>query len=259
MRRIDLNCDVGESFGAWTLGADADVMSSVTSANIACGFHAGDPGVMKRTVRLARDAGVAVGAHPGLPDLAGFGRREMQVTAEEAHDLVVYQIGALAAVARAEGVRLEHVKPHGALYNMAARDRRLAAAIAAAVQSVDDSLVLFGLAGSTLLAAGEAAGLRVASEVFADRAYEPDGSLVSRTKEGAVVHDPSVVIERAIAMACDGQVTATDGSRVRLRADTICVHGDTPGAANLARQLRRALEEAGIAVKAPRSEASKAG
>lgn len=259
MRRIDLNCDVGESFGAWTLGADADVMSSVTSANIACGFHAGDPGVMKRTVRLARDAGVAVGAHPGLPDLAGFGRREMQVTAEEAHDLVVYQIGALAAVARAEGVRLEHVKPHGALYNMAARDRRLAAAIAAAVQSVDDSLVLFGLAGSTLLAAGEAAGLRVASEVFADRAYEPDGSLVSRTKEGAVVHDPSVVIERAIAMACDGQVTATDGSRVGLRADTICVHGDTPGAANLARQLRRALEEAGIAVKAPRSEASKAG
>ena len=246
---VDLNCDLGESFGAWTLGADAEVLASVTSANIACGFHAGDPGIMKRTVRLAREAGVAVGAHPGLPDLAGFGRREMQVSGDEAHDLVLYQVGALAAVARAEGVRLDHVKPHGALYNMAARDRPLADAVALAVRSFDPSLVLFGLAGSMLIEAGEAAGLQVASEVFADRAYDADGRLVSRGSPGAVVHDPSAVVERAIAMVRDGAVTAVDGSRVPVRADTICVHGDTPGAADLARRLRRGLEGAGVAVR----------
>jgi UPF0271 protein len=247
--RVDLNCDLGESFGAWTLGADAEVLASVTSANVACGFHAGDPSVMKRTVRLAGAAGVAVGAHPGLPDLAGFGRREMNVTGEELYDLVLYQVGALAAIARGEGVRLEHVKPHGALYNMAARDPRLADAIALAVRAFDSSLVLFGLAGSALVAAGEAAGLRVASEVFADRAYEPDGSLMSRARPGAVVHDPAEVVKRAIAMVREGAVTAADGSRVPLRADTICVHGDTPGAADIARRLRRGLEEAGIAVR----------
>jgi UPF0271 protein len=247
--RVDLNCDLGESFGPWTMGQDGEVLASITSANIACGFHAGDPAVMRRTVRLAREAGVAVGAHPGFPDLAGFGRRELHVTPVEARDLVLYQVGALAAMAAAEGATLEHVKPHGALYNMAARDRRLADAIAEAVRAFDSSLVLFGLAGSALLAAGEAAGLRVASEVFADRAYEPDGSLASRTRPGAVLHDRPAVVARAVSMARDGHVAAADGSRVALRADTICVHGDTPGAADLARALRRGLEEAGVSVR----------
>jgi 5-oxoprolinase (ATP-hydrolysing) subunit A len=250
--RVDLNADLGESFGAWTLGDDAAVMGSITSANVACGYHAGDPEVMRRTVRMARDAGVAVGAHPGLPDLVGFGRREMRVTPREAAGLVLYQVGALAAIARAEGLVLQHVKPHGALYNMAARDRALADAIAGAVRTFDRGLILFALAGSALVAAGEAAGLRVASEVFADRAYEPDGSLAPRGSVGAVIPDADRVIDRAIEMARDGRVTATTGSSITVRADTICVHGDTPGAAALARRLRAALEDAGVEVRALR-------
>jgi UPF0271 protein len=256
MDRVDLNCDMGESFGAWTLGDDAAIMASITSASIACGLHAGDSTVMRRTVRLAQESGVSIGAHPGLPDLAGFGRREITVTPEEVRDLVLYQVGALAAFARAEGRQLRHVKPHGALYNMAARDRALADAIAEAVRSFDPALVLFGLAGSALIAAGESAGLRVASEVFADRAYEPDGSLAPRSRPGAVIHDPAAVAARAVAMVRDGVVHATDGSRVRVRADTICVHGDTPGAAGLARTVRRALEAAGILVLPPEPRAS---
>jgi 5-oxoprolinase (ATP-hydrolysing) subunit A len=247
---VDLNCDLGESFGAWTLGHDAEVMASITSANIACGYHAGDPGVMRRTVRLARDAGVAIGAHPGLPDLAGFGRRDMHVSADEVTGMVLYQVGALAAIARAEGVTLQHVKPHGALYNVAARDRVLAEAIADAVRVFDPSLVLFGLAGSALVAAGEALGLRVAAEVFADRAYRADGSLVPRGTPGAVIADPAQVAARAVEMVRYGRVTATTGERVTLRADTICVHGDTPDAPALAGSLRAALAGAGIAVKA---------
>lgn len=247
---VDLNCDLGESFGTWTLGQDAEVMASITSANIACGYHAGDPDVMRRTVRLAREAGVAVGAHPGLPDLAGFGRRDMRVRPDEVTGMVLYQLGALAAIARAEGVDLRHVKPHGALYNMAARDRALAAAIAEAVRVFDSALVLFGLAGSALVAAGEATGLRVASEVFADRSYQRDGSLAPRGTPGAIIDDASMVAARAVEMARDGCVTASTGERVILRADTICVHGDTPGAAALACRLRAALEAAGIAVKA---------
>jgi UPF0271 protein len=247
---VDLNCDLGESFGTWTLGQDAEVMASITSANIACGYHAGDPDVMRRTVRLAREAGVAVGAHPGLPDLAGFGRRDMGVRPDEVTGMVLYQLGALAAIARAEGVDLRHVKPHGALYNMAARDRALAAAIAEAVRAFDPALVLFGLAGSALVTAGEATGLRVASEVFADRSYQRDGSLSPRGTPGAIIDDSSVVAARAVDMVRDGCVTASTGERVVLRADTICVHGDTPGAAALARRLRAALEAAGIAVKA---------
>ncbi len=240
---------MGESYGIYSLGHDAEVMAVITSANVACGFHAGDPAVMRETVRLAREHGVAVGAHPGLPDLAGFGRREMQVTPDEVEGLVLYQIGALAAIASAEGVRLQHVKPHGALYNMAARDGAIADAIARAIRALDPALILFGLAGSLMLPAGEAAGLAVASEVFADRAYEPDGTLASRRKPGSVIHDPARVAERAVQMVRDGRIEALNGASVHVRADTICVHGDTPGAAALARDIRAALEKAGVNVR----------
>jgi UPF0271 protein len=247
--RIDLNCDMGESFGAWTMGTDTEVLASVSSANIACGYHAGDPAVMRRTVRAARDAGVAVGAHPGLPDLLGFGRREMRVQPADVEDMVLYQVGALAALAAAEGVRLRHVKAHGALYNMAARDVSLASAIARSVAAFDRDLLLFGLAGSVLLEAGRDAGLRVASEGFADRAYEPDGSLTPRSRPGAVIDDPDRVVERAVRMVTQGRVTATDGSEVALQVDTLCTHGDTPGAQALVRRLRAGLESQGVAVR----------
>jgi UPF0271 protein len=247
---MDLNSDVGESFGAYRLGVDRDVMRSITSANVACGFHAGDPGVMRQTVCLARDAGVAVGAHPGFPDLVGFGRRELRASAREVEDMVLYQIGALAAIAASEGVPLAHVKAHGALYNMAARERPLADAIARAVAAFDRSLVLFGLPGSELLHAGEAAGLRVASEGFADRAYAPDGSLAPRTAPGSVIHDAEEVVRRSVQMVTSGQVTATDGSTLTFQVDTLCVHGDTPGAAELTRLLREGLEGRGVPVRA---------
>jgi 5-oxoprolinase (ATP-hydrolysing) subunit A len=248
MITIDLNCDMGESFGAYTIGADAEVMASISSANVACGYHGGDPAVMRRTVRLARDAGVAVGAHPGFQDLAGFGRREMRLAPQEVEDMVLYQIGALAAIAQSEGVRLQHVKAHGALYNMAAKDRALADAIARAVAAFDRSLMLFGLPGSELTRAGAACGLRVVSEGFADRAYESDGSLTPRSRAGAVIHDTEAVVRRAVRMAVDGRVTATDGSELAMHVETICTHGDTPGAQALTRALRAGLERAGAAI-----------
>ena len=248
MIRIDLNCDMGESFGAYTIGADAEVMPSISSANVACGYHGGDPAVMRRTVRLAREAGVAVGAHPGFQDLAGFGRREMRLAPQEIEDMVLYQIGALAAIAQSEGVRLQHVKAHGALYNMAAKDRGLADAMARAVAAFDRSLILFGLPGSELIRAGAACGLRVAAEGFADRAYEPDGSLTPRSYAGAVIHDVEGVVRRAVRMAVDGKVAATDGSEMSMHVDTICTHGDTPGAQALTRALRAGLERAGVAI-----------
>jgi UPF0271 protein len=248
MPTIDLNCDMGESFGAYTIGADVEVMRSISSANVACGYHGGDPAVMRRTVRLAREAGVSVGAHPGFPDLVGFGRREMRVTPQEVEDMVLYQVGALAAIAAAEGVRLRHVKAHGALYNMAVRDRALADGIARAVRAFDPSLMLFVLPASELQRAGEAAGLHVALEGFADRAYEPDGSLTPRSRAGAVIHDPAEVVARAVRMAKGGGVTATDGSHVALRVHTICTHGDTPGAHELTRLLRAGLERDGIGI-----------
>ncbi|HET7219632.1 MAG TPA: 5-oxoprolinase subunit PxpA [Vicinamibacterales bacterium] len=247
--QIDLNSDVGESFGAYRLGADEAVMRSITSANIACGYHAGDPAVMRRTIRLARDAGVAIGAHPGFPDLVGFGRRELRATPREVEDFVLYQIGALSAIARAEGAAIAHVKAHGALYNMAARDRPLADAIARAVKSFDASLVLFGLPGSELLRAGEAAGLQVASEGFADRAYLPDGSLAPRGVAGSVIHDAGEVVRRALIMVKEGRVVATDGSALTFEVDTLCVHGDTPGAAELTARLRAGLEQHGVSVR----------
>ena len=248
--RIDINSDVGESFGAYTIGHDTGLMKSITSANIAAGFHGGDPSVLRDTIRQARAHGVAVGAHPGFPDLVGFGRRELNVTPKEAEDFVLYQVAAVAGVAAAEGVAMQHVKPHGALFNMAVRNAELSAAIARAVAAIDRSLILFGLPGSEILNAGRAAGLRVAAEVFADRAYEPDGSLASRRKPGSVIHDPEAVVARAVRMVRDRTVVATDGSVVQLAADTMCVHGDTPGSDDLAAKIRAGLEAAGVTVKA---------
>lgn len=247
--RIDLNSDLGESFGPWPMGQDARLMTSITSANIACGFHAGDPGVMRQTLALAKDIGVAVGAHPGFPDLVGFGRREIKATPAEVEDFVLYQVSALAGMAAPQGLRLQHVKAHGALYNMACKDRALADAIARATAAFDRSLILFGLPNSELLRAGEAAGLRVAAEVFADRAYDRDGSLVSRARAGSVIHDQQAVVDRAVRMVKDHEVVTIDGATIALQADTICLHGDTPGAAELARLVRRGLESAGIRIE----------
>jgi UPF0271 protein len=254
--KIDLNADVGESFGAYTIGADAELIPTITSANVACGFHGGDPAVMRRTVRMARDAGVAVGAHPGFQDLAGFGRRDMRVTPQEAEDIVLYQIAALAGIARSEGVPLRHVKPHGALYNMAVRDGALAAAIARAVRAFDPTLVLFALPESELTRAGEACGLAVAAEGFADRSYEPDGSLTPRSHKGAVMHETAAVVARAVRMVTEGKVTAVDGSEIGVRVQTICTHGDTPGAQELTRAIRAGLERAGVTI-APVSGAAR--
>ena len=248
--RIDINSDTGESFGAYAIGHDAGLFKSITSANVAAGFHAGDPSVLRDTIRLAKKHGVAVGAHPGFPDLVGFGRRELNVTPKEAEDLVLYQVAAVDGVAAAEGVKLQHVKPHGALFNMAVRDRALSDAIARAVAAFDKGLILFGLPGSEILSAGRAAGLRVAAEVFADRAYEPDGSLASRRKPGAVIHDSGAVVARAVRMVTENAVVAIEGTVVTLEADTICVHGDTPGSDDLAAKIRTGLEGAGVTVKA---------
>ena len=247
--RIDLNSDLGESFGSWPMGQDAALMASISSANVACGFHAGDPGAMRETVALAKAHGVAVGAHPGFPDLVGFGRREITATPQEVEDFVVYQVAALAGIAATQGVRLQHVKAHGALYNMACRDRALADAIARATAMVDRTLILFGLPGSELVRAGEAAGLAVAAEVFADRAYERDGSLTNRHKPGSVIHDANAVVARAVRMVRDRDVVAVDGSVIPLEAQTICLHGDTPGAAELARVVRSGLKAAGITIQ----------
>ena len=248
--RIDLNADMGESFGAYQLGDDRVLVRSVTSVNIACGFHAGDPGVMRRTVRLAVEAGVALGAHPGFPDLQGFGRRELDMSPRDIEDLVLYQVAALAGVAAAEGARLRHVKPHGALYNMAARDGEIADAIVAGSAAFDRSLVVIGPPGSQLTAAAARAGLRSAAEAFADRAYRPDGSLVPRRSAGAVIDQASAVLERALRLVRACEVIAVDGSVISIHADTICVHGDTPNAPAIAAQLRRGLADAGILVAA---------
>jgi UPF0271 protein len=250
MGRVDLNCDMGESFGAYRIGADEEVMPHITSANIACGFHGGDPTVMRRTIAAALERGVAVGAHPGLPDLAGFGRRTMDVTPEEVYDLVVYQVGALQGFAAAAGATLQHVKAHGALYNMAAANPKLAEAIARAVRDVDRGLVLFVLAGSDLVEAGRAAGLETASEAFADRNYMPDGSLVSRRRPDAMVTDAGEAVRRAVRMVKEGKVRSVDGGDIALRAETICIHGDGAHAAEFARQLRAAFESGGITVRA---------
>jgi UPF0271 protein len=246
--KIDLNCDMGESFGAYCLGNDEALMGLVTSANIACGTHAGDPLVMDRTVRLAARHGVGIGAHPGFPDLVGFGRRAMQLTPEEIENTVLYQVGALAVFARSAGSELAHVKPHGALYNMAAKDIEVARAVVRGVARAGEKLIMVGLAGSAMIEAAREAGLRAAREGFVDRAYEVDGSLRSRKLEGAVLHDPETAAERAVRIACDGVVIAYTGEEISLQVDTVCIHGDTPGAVEIVQAIRQRLEETGVEV-----------
>ncbi|UCC62628.1 MAG: LamB/YcsF family protein [Anaerolineae bacterium] len=245
---IDLNCDMGESFGLYRLGNDEALMPHITSANIACGFHAGDPLVMDATVRLAARHGVGVGAHPGFLDLQGFGRRSMGLSADEVEAFVLYQVAALSGFARAAGIELAHVKPHGALYNMAAQDRAMAEAIARGVARFSRDLVLVGLAGSRLVAAGLEAGLRVAREAFADRAYNVDGSLRSRRLPGAVLESPDKAAAQAVRLARDGVVVAYSGKQVAVEADTLCIHGDTPTALEIVRAVRRELAAAGVQV-----------
>lgn len=246
---IDLNCDMGESFGPWVMGNDTEVLPLVTSANIACGFHAGDPSTMRKTVAAALSNDVALGAHPGLPDLAGFGRRNMDITPQQAYDLVVVQVGALAATAASQGARLHHVKAHGALYNMAVRDADLTRAIAQAVRDVDPSLVFYALASSEMARIAEDIGLKVAHEVFADRSYQPDGSLTPRSRPDAMIVDPQVSIQQVLRMVQEGRVRAVDGTDVPVQADTLCIHGDQPGAVMFAQSIRAALKEAEIDVK----------
>lgn len=253
--QVDLNCDIGEGFGVYRTSPDSELMKYITSANIACGFHAGDAATIRRTVKLALEHGVAIGAHPGLPDLAGFGRRVMGITPEEAYEMTVYQLGAVQAFAKSEGGAVAHVKPHGALYNMAVGNRQLADAIAEAVYKVDPSLLLFGLAGSELIHAGKAIGLHTINEVFADRTYESDGSLTPRGVAGAVITDASRAAEQAVNMIKNGEVITRQQSGLILKADTVCVHGDTPGALEHVKQLREALEAEGIAVKKAGKEA----
>ena len=249
MPRIDLNCDMGESFGAWQMGNDEAVLEHVTSANVACGFHAGDPRTMRTTVKAAFAKGVAVGAHPGFPDLQGFGRRPMTLSRAEAYDSVLYQIGALAGFAHAGGGRLAHVKAHGMLYNMAAKDATLAEAIAQAVRDFDRELVFYGLAGSELIRAGQKAGLRTASEVFADRSYQDDGSLTPRSQPGAMIEDVEASVAQVKRMVLEGKVRSVSGKDVAVEADTLCVHGDQPGAVAFARRIRDELARAGVEVK----------
>jgi len=251
MKKIDLNCDMGESYGAWKMGADAQVMPFITSANIACGFHAGDPATIRKTVRLAVDRGVAVGAHPSLPDLMGFGRRVMRVSPQEVYDLVIYQAGAVEAFARAAGTRLHHVKCHGALYNMAANDEALSDAMVRAVKDLGPRVILYALSGSKSLAIGKNAGVRVSGEVFADRGYSDDGTLAPRDEPGGLIDDPAASVRQVLGMVEEGYVTSLAGKRVAVSADTLCLHGDRPGAVTFAQALRKVFSEKGITVAAP--------
>jgi len=253
-KKIDLNSDVGESFGNYKLGLDEDIIPLISSANIACGFHAGDPAVMKRTIAIASENGVAIGAHPGFPDLIGFGRRSMDASLEEIKDLVTYQVGALQAFATARGMKLQHVKPHGALYNMAVRNMAIWDAVAEVSAAIDKRLILFVLAGpgrDELEAIGTKHGIRIAFEFFGDRAYNSDGSLVSRKEPGAVIHDNEVVAEKVLYMVKKGRVVCKDGSEIELAADTICVHGDNPAALELVKKIRETLLDSGIEIAAP--------
>ena len=249
--RIDVNSDVGESFGVYKLGLDEEVIPHITSANIACGFHAGDPGVMRKTVALAKQYGVGVGAHPGFLDLMGFGRRNIDATLEEIQDYVVYQTGALQAFVQSQGLRLQHVKPHGSLYNMAVANPKIWEAIAEVVAKVDREIILVALASSkreSLLEIGKRQGIRIALEAFPDRAYHKDGSLVSRREKGAVIHDHEIVAKRALKMALEGRVAAMDGTEIELKADTLCVHGDNPAAVQMVKRIRQELKDAGVVV-----------
>lgn len=248
--KIDLNCDSGESFGVYRLGRDEEIIPLVTSVNIACGFHASDPVNMHKTVKLAKKYGVAIGAHPSYPDLVGFGRRALAATPEEIKADVIYQIGALQGFCQAEGVRLQHVKAHGALYNVADKDIAVATAIAEAVKAVDPSLYMICLSQSAMIAAAKSVGVRYVEEAFADRAYTGEGNLVSRKLAGSVIHDAKLVVERVVKMVTEKMVIAIDGSSVTLNPQTICLHGDTPGAVELAAGIRQALLAAGVTLAA---------
>ena len=248
-RHIDLNSDLGESLGAWRMGDDAAMLDIVSSANVACGFHAGDPAGILGTLRAAHARGVAVGAHVAYPDLVGFGRRNMDVASTDLVADVIYQIGALQGLAHAAGTRVTYVKPHGALYNTIAHDERQARDVIAAIRAVDGSLALVALAGSPLVQWAQDAGLRVIAEAFADRAYTPQGTLVSRREKGAVLHDSALVAQRMLRLVREGVVEAVDGSLARVQAQSICVHGDSPGAVDMARAVRMALESDGVVVR----------
>ena len=248
MLKIDLNCDMGESFGAWTMGRDAELMDYVSSVNIACGFHAGDASVIRKTIETAIVKNVAVGAHPSFPDLQGFGRREMKMPATEVFDIVLYQVAALKGMCEAFGGKLRHVKPHGALYNQAARDKNLAEAIAKAVKAIDENLVFYGLANSFLVSEAERIGLKTASEVFADRTYQADGTLTTRSQSNALIESVKKSCEQVLEMITARTVTAVTGERVTLRADTVCIHGDGAQALEFAREVKRSLEENGILI-----------
>jgi 5-oxoprolinase (ATP-hydrolysing) subunit A len=251
MKTIDINCDMGESFGAYRIGMDGDVIPYISSANIACGFHAGDPRVMNRTVKLAAQNGVAVGAHPGYPDLAGFGRRNLECTLEEVRDDVIYQVAALKGFCALHGVRMQHVKPHGALYNTCVGNEPLSRAVAEAIASVDRSLIWVALAGAQAELArriADAAGIRVVFEAFPDRAYTPDGKLAPRKLPGAVITDPEKAAEQALRMAREGRVIAIDGTAIEMEVQTLCVHGDNPSALHHVRMIRQALEAAGLQI-----------
>ncbi len=245
---VDLNCDVGESFGVYQIGNDAELLNHVGSCNVACGFHAGDPATMRRTVRLAAERGVAIGAHPGLPDLVGFGRRSMELTPQQAFDMVLYQVGALYGFVTAQGTTLRHVKPHGALYNMAAADPAIAAAIAEAVVKINPLLVLIGLAGSYLISAGKQAGLTVANEAFADRTYQSDGTITPRRLTNAHITEAEEAANRSLRMVQAGRVQCEDGSELVVQADTLCIHGDNPHAILFAQTIRQKLVSEGIKI-----------
>jgi UPF0271 protein len=248
MMQVDLNADMGESYGAWSMGNDAALLDIVTSANVACGFHAGDPDVMRATLVAAKEKGVAIGAHPSFPDLQGFGRRRMDLAERTIESLVAYQIGALQGLAALAGHRVSYVKPHGALSNMACEDAGLAAAIARAIHAVDPALAFMVLPHTAMERAGEAAGLRLVREVYADRAYADDGTLVMRGKPGAVLQDAEVIAARVVAMVRSQAITTTSGSTLPVQIDTVCVHGDTPGAVGIARAVRAALRANGVTV-----------
>jgi UPF0271 protein len=250
MKTIDLNCDMGESYGAWTMGADAEVMPHISSANVACGFHGGDPATIRKTVRLALDNGVAVGAHPSLPDIQGFGRRAMKISPQDMYDLVVYQAGAVEGFARAAGSRLHHIKCHGALYNMAATDDALSEAMARAARDLGN-VMIYALSNSRMIAMVKKLGIPVAGEVFADRGYSDDGTLAPRDQPGGMIEDAAKSVKQALAMVEEGYVTSLSGKRVPVAADTMCLHGDQPGAAAFAKALRKAFSDRSISVAAP--------
>ncbi|WP_066172501.1 LamB/YcsF family protein [Bacillus marinisedimentorum] len=241
MKTVDINSDLGESFGTYTTGNDEEVLRHISSANIACGYHSGDHNVMMKTVRIAKNLDVGIGAHPGLQDLHGFGRREIAVSPDEVYNLVIYQIGALKGIAEAQNAAMNHVKPHGALYNMAARDSQLADAVASAVYDVDPALILYGLAGSKLIEYGKKRGLTTASEVFADRTYQADGSLTPRTSPDALINDSSEAIDRVIRMITEHRVAALTGEDIEINPDTVCIHGDSPKALEFAAKLKERL------------------